>query len=78
MSVVQPPTCAVIGTWVSNEVLLWPLHGDTTTQGASLAVAPAESQQTAAPKLLPLLQLPCGTPRSLLVRFRSAAAKHFS
>lgn len=63
----KPPMYAVIGTWVSNEVLVWPLHSDITTQRASPAVASANTQQTATAKLSPLLQLPYGTPRSLLV-----------
>lgn len=52
---------ALIGTWVSNEVLLMPLQQPDGTEGGPHKSAPAAPQ-------VPLLRLPHGTPRSLLVR----------
>lgn len=55
----QATLWAVIGTWISNEVLLWQLE----------AASAADDAPAATPSgLLPALRLPSGTPRSLLVQ----------
>lgn len=55
----------MIGTWVSNEVELLLLQHPGTARDTLQSSAPDE-RATATP--LPMLRLPSGTPRSLLVR----------
>lgn len=63
----QGGVCALIGTWVSNKVLLMPLQRPDAAEDGSCNSDPAAVGQPNNAALVPLLRLPQGTPRSLLV-----------
>lgn len=65
----------MIGTWVSNEVELLLLQHPGTARHTLQSSAPDE-RAFATP--LPMLRLPSGTPRSLLVRSKKAKLPHYT
>jgi hypothetical protein len=76
----QGSVYAVVGTWVSNQVDLLPLQH---TGAAHNALQPSAPDEGIGAALLPLLRLPNGTPRSVLVRhspvkWRSYTIRHHS